>query len=203
MLSSKNMKDIKAVILSAGSGKRLGRPKAFLTYRNHTFVEEIYEHLRSIGLSKIAVVTTTAQHKALTQLYLPDAEVIINFTPQHGQFSSVRLAVITTEDYVKALLIVPVDHPAVRPETYSALIHHWSATSRNKIVIPAYNGQRGHPIILPRWLFSKIKSAPFNITLRDIIKETKENIDILQVSDPGVILNVNTPEDYQRLLSSH
>lgn len=195
-------KYIKAVILSAGSGTRLGCPKAFLPYRNHTFIEEIYEHLHTLGLTKIAIVTTGAQHKALRRLSLADVEIIINLTPHLGQFSSIKLAVITAEKYLRALLVIPVDHPAVRRETYSALIRRCFTTASNKIIIPAYNGERGHPVIIPSWLFPKIKSAPVNTTLRDIIEENSEKIEILHLSDPGIILNVNTPEDYQRLLSS-
>ncbi len=191
--------DIKAIILAAGSGERIGKPKAFLKFRQHTFIEEIYKQLHIAQLTKIAVVTTISQYPLLKQLSLPITEYILNFVPQFGQFSSIRLVLITAEKTLKGVLLIPVDHPAVRAETFSVLIHHWLANAKKNIIVPLYNSQPGHPVIIPSTFFPHLIAAPQKYTLRIFLEEVKDRIQLVKVTDPGITLNINTWQDYQHL----
>jgi len=76
----------------------------------------------------------------------------------------------------------------------NAPIEKWS-------VIPAYGGKHGHPIFIGREMIEVFLRAPATATARDLEHENREHIEYVPVNDPLVVINVNTPEDYQALLS--
>ncbi len=191
--------EIQATILAAGKGERIGTPKAFLRYNDSTFVEVIYRRLRSAGYKKVTVVTSYEQLSDLEQLELPEIEVVINFTPHAGQFSSIRLAVIAQSRSSQGMLLVPVDHPAVESTTYRELFNKWLETKRRTTIIPVYQRRKGHPVIIPSTLFASIVQASPEMTLRNLIREDEESIQYLDVMDDGVVRNINTKKEYESL----
>jgi CTP:molybdopterin cytidylyltransferase MocA len=68
-------------------------------------------------------------------------------------------------------------------------------------VIPEYGGKHGHPILIGREMIEVFLRAPATATARDLEHENREHIEYMPVNDPLVVVNVNTPEDYQALLS--
>lgn len=188
--------DITAVILAAGQGRRLGGPKAFLPYKNHTFLEEIIGQLTLAGLQKVVLVTSFKQHPLIKVTYPGTIEVVINLTPQYGQFSSLRLAIITSCEKTPAAIVVPVDHPCVRASTFAEICSRARDEHMKKIVIPTYHGASGHPTLIPSAVFPAIRNAPADYTLRNIITIYEEKVVLIAVNDPGILRNINTPEAY-------
>ena len=82
---------------------------------------------------------------------------------------------------------MPVDHPLIRPETVRAL-----AAVGVGAVIPSFNGKHGHPICIDREVVTSIVCGDFNgPTMREILKAVGAGD--LEVDDPGVVANCNTP----------
>jgi CTP:molybdopterin cytidylyltransferase MocA len=67
----------------------------------------------------------------------------------------------------------------------------------DKIIIPLYKGKRGHPSLFPKPVIDEVFEG---LTLRDIINRDSSRIRILSVDDEGVILDMDTKEDYERIL---
>jgi molybdenum cofactor cytidylyltransferase len=93
------------------------------------------------------------------------------------------------------VLIYPSDHPLVSPATITACIaiQH---THRNAIIIPSYQGRRGHPTLFPRPV---IEELYFAATLRDVIAANAGLVRLAEVDDDGVVLDLDTPDDYERI----
>ncbi len=191
--------DIQAIIPAAGKGRRIGTPKAFLSFGEHTFVEEIVANLRAAGFHRLGIVTSFEQYHRYPNYDLGEYQTIINFTPEKGQFSSIRLAVINIAEAIQGCLLMPVDHPAVAQETFRSLYTAWAENKKRTIVIPTYRHKRGHPLIIPSRIFPQICDAVPETTLRDIIHENDNIVTELKVNDPGILKNINTPEDYKKL----
>jgi CTP:molybdopterin cytidylyltransferase MocA len=85
-----------------------------------------------------------------------------------------------------------VDHPLVTCSTYQAIIDA-HARSPEKIIIPAFQGKRGHPSLFPYDLISDLFFLP---TLRDLIRENNDQVLMVDVPDEGAILDMDTREDY-------
>jgi CTP:molybdopterin cytidylyltransferase MocA len=193
---------IAAVILAAGSGKRIGVPKAFLQLHDHSFIEEICCRLKEAGILKLLIVTTPDQEKRFKEFDLPEHETVLNLSPEKGQFSSVRLGVHAVAGDTEGVMFIPVDHPAVGVETFMSLIHIWQEGGKREIIIPSFQESPGHPVIIPGILFDKIEKASQKATLRDIILKHKDLVREVPVTDSGVVTNINTLEDYENLLEA-
>jgi CTP:molybdopterin cytidylyltransferase MocA len=69
-----------------------------------------------------------------------------------------------------------------------------------RAVKPVFDGHGGHPLLLGRGWSHLIQRLPLTSTLRDLLHSHDDNVTALPVSDPGVLLNVNDPAQYKRLL---
>jgi CTP:molybdopterin cytidylyltransferase MocA len=67
------------------------------------------------------------------------------------------------------------------------------------IIIPAYRGRKGHPTLFPRSVLEDLGKVA---TLRDVIGRHHAKIFLLEVEDEGVVLDMDTPEDYLRVRNS-
>jgi molybdenum cofactor cytidylyltransferase len=97
------------------------------------------------------------------------------------------------------MLFTPVDHPLVQGATYEVLIEQWRLNP-DRIVIPRYGGRKGHPAIFPSRLYGPLLRDELPGGARDLIYREMESVLFVPVSDPGVIQDIDTPEDYRQLI---
>jgi molybdenum cofactor cytidylyltransferase len=116
--------------------------------------------------------------------------VVVNNEFRRGMLTSVKLGVSIEPQ--KHHVIFPVDHMLVREKTIATLLEKCAV---DKISIPKWKGKRGHPIIIPADFSEELLEFKGH-TLRDFV-HTKATQDIV-VDDPGVVMNINTPEEYKK-----
>lgn len=190
-----------ACILSAGLSLRMGRHKALLPIdKGETFLSHIVKTLKRAGITDISVVISmeeiTRKSKNL------EVRWIINRRPEKGQLFSFQLCVHEVLDKarpeeISGIFLVPVDHPFVKRETYERLL---SETRRGKILVPTYMGRRGHPTFFPFHCLVDILEAPLEVGARAVLKMRKEEVLEIEVDDPGVLLDIDTPKDLKRII---
>ncbi len=117
-----------------------------------------------------------------------------------GQLSSLRagLDAVDAPD-VEALIVTLVDCPLVRPVTVTRLIDTWRAT-RAPIVRPALGDRHGHPVVFDRVTFDDLRTAPLDVGAKAVIARWRAAIVNVPVDDPGVLADIDTPEDYEAFL---
>lgn len=192
---------LSGLILAAGKSERMGLPKALLPYRGKTFVESLVEHFVEVGADPLYVVTRRA-HEAALRKRLP-ANVRLAFIDREdaGQLDSVRAGLLAIGGIGHAVLLGLVDQPSVERATLEKLIARWSET-RARVVAPRYDGRRGHPMVIGRAAFPHIfRGEPES--LREALDFMGSGIENVDVRDPWVLLNVNQPDDYRRLIHFH
>jgi molybdenum cofactor cytidylyltransferase len=108
---------------------------------------------------------------------------------------SVRLGLREAEPASTGVLICLADHPLVSPATIRKIINAHSG-SPEVIVIPVYKGRRGHPTLFPATVIQDIFSGK---TLREVITAHAGSVRTIDVGDEGVVLDLDTPEDYERI----
>ncbi len=182
------------LILAAGESSRMGRDKALLPYAGTTFVG----HLVRLFLSQVSPVVVVVGHHADTIRAaippLPSLQVVLNPHYQAGQLSSLQTGLrgLTAEH----VLLTLVDHPAVAPTTLEALLAHPAAP----LVVPRYQNRRGHPILLSRPLIDEILALPTEATAKQVIHGHLAEAVLVDLDDPGILCDVDTPADYRSLL---
>lgn len=194
------------VILGAGASSRMGRPKLLLPWGDSTVICHIISQWRELGAAQIAVVhrPNDAPFAAeLDRLKFPAEDRIENPEPERGMFSSIVCAANWDgwRREISSWAIVLGDQPHLRAETLRRLLEfHWQ--NMHKICQPMFGGRAGHPVILPRKAFDGLKNSGA-ATLKDFLKLIPLPRVHCHIDDPGLPLDMDTPEDYKRLNIFH
>ena len=185
------------VVLAGGRGQRFGVPKAqALLPDGRTFLEACAETLVLAGVASI-VATLPPDFAGAS----PGCCRVVRL-PHDGlaMLDSLRLALaaaLESEGW-QAAVILPVDHPLVKPSSVQALLAALEA-SRRSAALPGHRGKHGHPVAVRREVAVGIVSRRFPAaTLRDVLQAV-DRVDV-DVPDPGVVANCNTPERLQEAL---
>jgi len=188
---------IRSIILAAGSSTRMGKPKALLELGGLTFLGHILKNHRALGLP-VTVVLGEHQAEIQAAVGLLEAAVLVNPLPERGPLSSLKMALDSCAG-CQAALVHPVDHPLVRINTLQALLDVHDQMP-DHIVLPEFGFRHGHPVLFPRLLFEELRAAPLDQGARYVVRRHRESVFAVNVPDEGVVQNIDTPEDYNRLV---
>jgi CTP:molybdopterin cytidylyltransferase MocA len=193
-----NDSQVTALVLAAGFGSRLKSvgKKPLLLYNGKTFVEQIIEKLLAIKIETIILITNKLFEHDLKRLDLP-AKTIINRTPERGMLSSIILGLAELPENNDGFFLCSIDYSLVKIDTYQTLLSTFLA-SKNSIIKPQCLGRSGHPIIIPQMLSNALKLAPLVEGARFVTKKYSHQTIFVNVNDPGILLNINTPQLYKK-----
>jgi molybdenum cofactor cytidylyltransferase len=189
-----------AAILAAGESRRMGSPKALLTYRGQTFTDHLAEVTRHPRVGLLRVVLGASADNIRGQLHVDPAVIVVNTDWQQGQLSSIQTAIRSLPaGATEGLMLCPVDHPIISPDTVSRLIDAFDASSK-LIVVPAYRGRRGHPVIFCASLYPELLDASPEVGARQVVLAHGDDIAEVPTEEEGVTLNLDTPDAYQKAI---
>ena len=187
-----------ALILAAGFSSRMGRFKALLTMEGEHVITRVVRSFRQAGIEKLGAVV--GHNAGQIEPVLRDLGVDAIFNPDYerGMYSSVKAGVASLSSDVDACFLLPVDIPLVRSATIKSLVERFG-TERAPITYPRFNGLRGHPPLISRALFAEIVAGNGDGGLRALLANHQSVASDVNVLDEGVVLDMDTPEDYERL----
>ena len=197
---SKQRPVLAAVILAAGYSSRMGRFKALLPMCSESIIARVVGTFRQAGIEEIVAITGHSAELLEPDLHGMDVRAVRNPGYSRGMYSSVQVGVAALPSDVDACFLLPVDIPLVRPATVAALAARF-AVEYPPITYPCFAGQRGHPPLISRSLFAEILNGNGDGGLRPVLERyqtTAINVDVL---DEGVLLDMDTPDDYAQLAS--
>jgi molybdenum cofactor cytidylyltransferase len=190
---------VAAVVLAAGESSRMGADKALLMYRGKTFLENIISVLRNAGIGRVVVVL--GHHAELIQqgIDLSAVEVAVNQDYRHGQTSTLQAGLrALAANKPAGVLLCLVDHPSVSAETVQKLIQHFKSTGK-PVVIPQLNGKHGHPVLVGREVVGRIAALGPDQGADTVIHHYRPQTEFVEVTDPGILIDVDDPESYLKL----
>lgn len=190
---------IAGLILAAGESTRMGIDKALLMYRGRTFLQSIIATLRDAGVERIVIVLGHHAAEIERATNLANVEVLLNADYQRGQTSSLQTGLKALAGQpVDGIVLSLVDHPAFRASTIAKLIVAFNA-SRAPVVVPTYQGQRGHPVLIGRALFDELMGLAQDAGANTVIRKYRESTQFVEVDDAGVLTDVDDPAAYRKL----
>lgn len=186
--------------MAAGASSRMGRDKALLPWQDTSFLGGAIRVLAPLT-DMVLVVAGKNFERLAPVVNGAGAFLVENPDPDQGQFSSLRIGVQEVLNRGRdAAIITLVDRPPARPETVQRL-KQALLRSPDAIwaVVPRYGERNGHPLVVGRQMITAFLRAPANSNAREVEHAHAQQIQHVEVDDPMVILNVDTPEDYQRI----
>jgi molybdenum cofactor cytidylyltransferase len=179
----------------------MGRPKALLTLPSgQTFVRQLATSLLAGGVADVLIVGRPDDMALRAEVEsLDHACFVVNAHAEEGQLSSV-IAGLNAADRpgVAGVLITPVDLPLIAAPTVRALVSAF-LEARPPVARTRYRGRHGHPAIFARAVFDALRRADPSVGAKSVIREREGTVLDVDVDDPGVVGDVDTPEDYARL----
>ncbi|MEW5806478.1 MAG: nucleotidyltransferase family protein [Acidobacteriota bacterium] len=196
-------KEIWSIILAAGKSERMGSCKPLLTIAGTTFIEHLFTAFKDSDIGEnLRIIIGFQAEKILSSTSIPERFFILNENYEGGQLSSLKVGIEALK-YLEpdGILVHPVDHPLLKVITINALLQAFNEKEK-LIVAPRYRGERGRPVIFSWKLIPEILLLSSDSKPRDIISRHQEEMFLLDVDDEGILLGINTPEDYQKVLKN-
>ena len=203
-----------SLVLAAGESSRMGTPKQLLDYGGDSFLKRAIEGFIRSKADDIIVVCgymfeRMKQHILDSNYSISKNEllkrliIVENAGYKDGQLSSIKAglnAFIQKKaiDFYRGFMIQLIDRPLVRYETFIKLKERF-VSSAQPILLPSYQMKRGHPACFSSVFINRILSLGKNASLKDILSSYESGIDYLNVDDAGIITNVDTPLEYEKI----
>jgi molybdenum cofactor cytidylyltransferase len=144
-------------------------------------------------------IVVLGKQAEIVQAAIPLEQGVINPDPSRGQTSSLKLGLSRAAD---AFLLFPADHPLITREDVAAVVKAFRPGS-GRIVIPSFNKRRGHPVAFDRSIREEILALADHESVRTVINRNSDRIDYVNSESPGILMDMDTPEDYARCLEAY
>jgi molybdenum cofactor cytidylyltransferase len=187
-------------ILAAGASSRMGRPKMVLPWGATTVLGHLLGQWQQAGAGQVVVVCAKADSAITTELDrlgVPISQRIINPEPNRGMFSSIQCSAawggwLRTLQHIAFVL---GDQPHLSSATTLA-IAEFASTNPDAICQPSRANRPRHPVFFPRKIFGLIPGSSHS-TLKEFLAEHASERKLIEINDPGLDFDIDTPEDYE------
>jgi molybdenum cofactor cytidylyltransferase len=191
-----------AIVPAAGHSIRMGRPKLSLPLGNRTVLEHVVAALRDGGVDHVLVVVGPHVPELAPLASAAGADVIRLTEPTPDMRTTIERGLDWIEERIRPApddpwLLVPADHPTLNAE----LVRQVLAVEGRSIVIPVHGGRRGHPTRLAGKHAAGIRALSAGQGVNVFIRERADEVSELPVSDADVLIDLDTPEDFARLVA--
>lgn len=194
-----------AVIPAAGLSRRMGRPKLTLDLAGQPVISRLLDALNHPDVAATCVVFRQSDDALST--VLQDVDVVTvqpESDPPDMRFSvEYGLAEIGQRFEPHAAdgwILIPADHPVLVRGIVEELVAAWKSSDAD-IMVPTWNGRRGHPAFF-RWsLVDRLQEIPSDRGLNWFLTAPDVTVHEQPVESDVILLDLDTPEDYERLCS--
>jgi nicotine blue oxidoreductase len=183
---------VAGVLLAAGKGTRLGRPKALVEIAGESLVDRGVAMLRAGGAVPIVVVTGAATVEPLGAL------IVHNPDWRSGMGSSLVAGLTALPEAALAVVIALADQPLVGSQAVRRLIaaHHEGAS----VAVAAYDGQPRNPVLIAREHWPEVIAASVgDVGARAFLRSRGDLVTLVECGDTGSPDDVDTPADLARV----
>lgn len=184
-----------AIVLAAGSSRRMGTPKALLPFGGSTFVARMVDAFLDAGTEQTIVVTRAGDEQVPAALGTRAVRYVENPDPEGDMLSSVRCGLRALPAGATVIAVSPVDQPSISSSAVLKIFADFRAGS-GPILVPVYRGRRGHPLVFAAQFRDELLSSYDGIGLRGLLQAHANDVREWTTDDPSFTQDIDTPVDY-------
>ena len=188
-----------AVILSGGASRRMGSPKALLSYQGRPFLEHLLDVAQHPKIGLRRVVLGADAEPIAKEVNLARDEIVVNEQWEQGQLSSIHAALRSLPAETDGIILLLIDNPLISAVLVGELIESFYDSGKS-IVLPVYESRRGHPVIFSSALYQELMNAPLETGARSVVRAHAGDVQIVQTNEEGCVLNLNDPDTLRKAL---
>lgn len=196
------MNEVWAIVLAAGLSTRMGTQKMLLPFDGKTIIEKVVENILLSGIDRINVVLGSDAAEILKVLNSMPVHFVINESFREGMHTSVISGVRALPSEAKAVLIFLGDQPFIPAKAIETVIGGWK-TSGKGIVIPMFEGKRGHPPLYDLKYRDELSNLDPNQGLRVVARKFPGDIYEVETFCPEIVRDIDTKTDYENELNKN
>ena len=197
------MAEVCAIVLAAGLSGRMGEAnKLFEEIQGKAIIDHSIESISKSKVSELIIVSSEISNERIRIKYGARFRMIDNPDYKTGMTSSIKAGVKSLEKDIDGYMICLADQPLIKTETFDKLIDSFTLKFKEDkacIIQPIYEGKKGNPVIFS----SSFREAILNHTepegCREIVKLNLSHLELVEVSDPGIHLDIDTREALESL----
>ena len=190
--------NVAALVLAAGSSRRLGQPKQLLPYKGRTLLDASLDVARNAPFDQRLVTVGGAAPEVLETVSFEELEIVESVHHTQGCSSSIVSALSQLNDNIDGFVLLLGDQPEVEVDTISALVE---AATESPIAVCRYDDGIGHPFWFGRDTFGDLADLHGDKAVWKLIESGKYPVTEVPIAGP-VPLDVDTWEEYEALLAS-
>jgi molybdenum cofactor cytidylyltransferase len=187
---------ISGILLAAGAARRFGGGKLLQTLPDGTAIGLASLRNLQAALDRVVVVTRPGDQAAAKLYASAGAQTIVCVDAALGMGHSLA-AGVAHETQARGWVVALADMPNVKPQTVRAIAHALSA--QGGIVVPYFHSERGHPVAFGEAFREELLALHGDSGAKAVLQAHPDKVHRLQVDDPGIVQDVDTPEDLQKL----
>jgi molybdenum cofactor cytidylyltransferase len=178
----------------------MGRPKMLLPWDSSTILETVVWKALSSRSDGVLVVLGADKNKTKRLIKRAPVTRIYNKNHKKGMLSSVRAGMTALPAGTGAAIFALGDQPHIRADVFDLLIDSFHASAKG-IILPTFRGKRGHPLLVDMKFREEILGLDDFAGLRGLLEAHPHEILEVPMDDPGILKDIDSPEEYQSLLS--
>lgn len=195
------MKQIAAVILAAGASTRFGRCKQLIDWENKPLLAHVTDIALEADLEPVIVVLGSHADEIRPALSQCPVQTVMNWRWEEGMSTSVRIGLAALPPETEGALFLQGDQPLITADLLRSLVARFREDDAS-IVHPTHAGRRGTPVLFARHLFPELASVSGDEGGRALIARHPDEVATVEVHDPDMLADIDTPADYERLRAS-
>jgi len=186
---------ISAILLAAGQSKRMnGENKLIKIINNQPLIKHSINNILESDVDELIVVVGY-QEEIIKKLIIKSEKIKIipNKNYENGMASSIKEGLKHLSKKTDYFFICLADMPNINKQVYNSLI---KSKKNHKIIIPAYKGQRGNPVLFDRSMKKLIMNIEGDMGAKKIINMYEKKIFTFEINDQSIIQDFNTQKSF-------
>lgn len=186
---------ISTIILAAGESRRMGQPKQLLPLGKTTILERTIDNYLNSEVHDVVVVLGYRAEEIVSLITKRPVRVAVNSAYREGMSTSIVAGLSLISDNAQGIMFALADQPFVDSQTINRLVESFGAYDKS-IIVPTYQGRRGHPVIFPIKYKEELLSLKGDIGGREIIHRHPGDVLEVAVNCEGICVDIDTVDTY-------